>query len=95
MKTCKKCNKRDLEWNKSWFEHSGRWQLNNHKNSDGEWCVNNVKKAKENKLTKKDFTICPLCVESNFGYCLNTEYEEHKRLHHPNGEVRTNEYFQC
>tara|TARA_R110000765_G_scaffold33519_2_gene76729 strand:- start:423 stop:710 length:288 start_codon:yes stop_codon:yes gene_type:complete len=94
MKICKKCGKRDLDWNRSWFEYSGRWQLINHKNTDGEWCVNNSIKPKEKKSTKKDYTICPLCSESEFGYCLNTEYEEHKRKYHPNGETRTNEYFQ-
>jgi hypothetical protein len=93
MKTCKKCGKKDLDWNKSWFAYMGRWQLTNHKNKEGEWCVNNTMKAKEPKSTKKDYTICPLCTGSYFGYCRNDEYEEHKRLHHPNGETRDDEYF--
>ena len=90
MKTCNKCGKKDLSWNVSWHQHSGKWQLINHKNKDGEWCVNNSLKPKENKLTKKDFTVCPLCTDSNFGYCLNKDYEEHKKRFHPNGEVLTN-----
>jgi hypothetical protein len=94
MKTCKKCGKRDLSWNKSWYDHSGKWQLVNHKNKEDGWCVNNSLKPKEPKASKKDYTICPLCSESDFGYCLNIEYVKHMELHHPNGETRTNEYFQ-
>mgnify|MGYP000037952516 CR=1 FL=1 len=48
MKTCNKCGKKDLSWNVSWHQHSGKWQLINHKNKDGEWCVNNTLKPKEN-----------------------------------------------
>tara|TARA_R110002051_G_scaffold152947_1_gene225482 strand:- start:602 stop:889 length:288 start_codon:yes stop_codon:yes gene_type:complete len=94
MKTCNKCGKKDLDWNRSWFEYSNRWQLINHKNKDGEWCINNSLKPKEKKLTKKDYTVCPLCSESEFGYYLNIEYEEHKRKYHPNGEIRNNSYYQ-
>jgi RNA polymerase subunit RPABC4/transcription elongation factor Spt4 len=94
MKKCNKCGKTDLSWNKEWFKYSNKWQLTNHKNDDGEWCVNNLIKPKGSKITKKDYTICPLCSESDFGYLLNYEYVEHMELHHPNNEARTNEYFQ-
>ncbi len=53
MKTCKKCGKRDLSWNKSWYDHSGKWQLVNHKNKEDGWCVNNSLKPKEPKASKK------------------------------------------
>ena len=52
MKTCNKCGKRDLSWNKTWYDHSGKWQLVNHKNKDDKWCVNNSLKPKEPKGTK-------------------------------------------
>lgn len=87
VKTCKKCNKRDLSWNKTWYDHSGKWQLVNHKNKDGDWCVNNIIKPKETKSTKKDYTICPLCIKTSFGYCKNDEYDYHKKLYHPNNET--------
>ncbi len=45
MKTCNKGGKTDLDWNKPWVESMGRWQLNNHKNKDGECCRSPVKKA--------------------------------------------------
>ena len=93
MKTCNKCGKTDRDWNKPWFESMGRWQLINHKNKEGEWCVNNIARVKEPKSTKKDYTLCPLCTGSYFGYCRNDEYDEHKRLHHPNGETRDDDYF--
>jgi len=89
MKTCNKCGKKDLTWNTKWHDYSGKWQLTNHKNKDGDWCVNNIIKPKETKLTKKDFTMCPLCTDSNFGKCLTKDYDEHKRKFHPNNEVLT------
>lgn len=65
-----------------------------HKKQDGEWCVkNNFVKSKETKSTKKDYTICPLCTGVYFGYCKNDEYEIHKIKYHPNGETRTDDYF--
>ena len=94
-KKCNRCGKNGLDWNKEHFDKTGKWNLMDHKKKDGEWCVrNNFVKSKEEKSTKKDYTICPLCSESDFGYCLNTEYVEHMEKHHPNGETRTNEYFQ-
>ena len=94
MKTCKRCGKKDLGWNRKWQEYSGRWQLDNHKNKDGEWCISNIIKPKLIKITKKDFTICPLCYDTNFGYCRNEDYEKHEKMFHPNGEVLTNKDFQ-
>ena len=74
MKTCNKCGKKDLSWNVSWHQHSGKWQLINHKNKDGEWCVNNSLKPKENKLTKKDtaptILILPINGTSKYLTCI-------------------------
>lgn len=94
-KKCNRCHKNGLDWNKEYFDRSGKWKLMDHRKQDGEWCVkNNFVKSKESKSTKKDYTICPLCEESNFGYCRNSEYEEHKIKHHPNNEPRDNTYYQ-
>ena len=94
-KKCNRCHKGGLDWNKEYFEKSGKWKLMDHKKQDGEWCVkNNFVKSKESKSTKKDYTICPLCTGAYFGYCMNNEYEKHKRIHHPNNETRDDEYYQ-
>lgn len=91
MKTCNKCGRKVVGWNKPYFEKSGKWRLVDHKTIDGKWCIrNNIVEQKEKKITKKDFTICPLCTDSNFGKCLTKEYDEHKRKFHPNNEVLTN-----
>lgn len=93
-KKCNRCHKNGLDWNKEYFDKSGKWQLMDHKKQDGEWCVkNNFVKSKETKSTKKDYTICPLCTGVYFGYCKNDEYEIHKIKYHPNGETRTDDYF--
>ena len=89
-KKCNRCGKGGLDWNREYFEKKGKWQIMDHKKKDGEWCVrNNYVKQEKEKITKKDFTVCPLCTESNFGYLLNSEYEEHKKKFHPNGEILT------
>ena len=90
-KKCNRCGKNGLDWNKDHFNKTGKWQLMDHRKKDGEWCINNNhKKPKETKLTKKDFTMCSLCTDSNFGKCLTKDYDEHKRKFHPNNEVLTN-----
>jgi|TARA_R110000824_G_scaffold6766_4_gene31199 hypothetical protein len=94
MTKCNRCGKTDLSWNKEWFKHDKKWKLSNHKNDDGDWCVNNIIVPKGLKTTKVDYIVCPLCMESDFGYCLKSEYETHKKKYHPNDEARTNEYFQ-
>ena len=76
-KKCNRCGKGGLDWNREYFEKKGKWQLMDHKKKDGEWCVrNNYVKQEKEKIT-------------NFGYLLNSEYEEHKKKFHPNGEILT------
>ena len=91
MKTCNKCGKRGLYWNKEYFEKNGKWKLSDHRNKDGEWCIKSNFIKKEFKQTsKKDCILCPLCTESNFGLCRSEkQYELHKKVHHPNGETLT------
>lgn len=97
MKTCKKCGRKVVGWNKPYFEKSGKWRLVDHKTIDGVWCIrNNIVEQKEKKITKKDCILCPLCSETNFGLCRSKEdFERHTKMYHPNGEVRDNKYFQC
>lgn len=90
-KTCNKCGRNNLSWNKKHHERTGKWKLEDHKNKDGEWCTRNDNVKKSFITSKKDVIMCPFCRESNFGLCRSKEdYETHVKAYHPNGEKLTN-----
>ena len=90
MKTCNKCGKSDLSWNQRHHERTGKWQLSDHKNKEGDWCVRNNKQKSSYITNKKDFIMCELCKDSSFGLCRSQEdYKKHQKIYHPNGEVLT------
>jgi hypothetical protein len=95
MKTCNKCGKKGLFWNREYFEKNGKWKLNDHRNKDNEWCIRNNTIIKEIiKITKKDYIHCEFCGDSDFGWLRKENYKEHIKIHHPNGEIRNNSYYQ-
>lgn len=91
VKKCNRCGKGGLEWNKPYFEKSGKWRLQDHKNVKGEWCVRNNGSFEKTKIrTKKEVILCELCSESSFGLCKNEEdFRIHMEKFHPNGEIMT------
>lgn len=90
-KTCNKCGKKELEWNKKHHERTGKWKLEDHKNKEGEWCVRNDVKSKSYIASKKDIILCEYCKDSNFGLCRSKEdYIAHVKAYHPNREILTN-----
>lgn len=89
-KTCNKCGKSNLDWNKRHHERTGKWQLSDHKNKEGEWCVKNNIEKKSYVASKKDIIMCEYCKDSNFGMCRNEkDYKAHVKAYHPNHEILT------
>ena len=91
-KTCMKCGKTGLTWNKKYHDLTGLWKLSDHKNNENEWCVKNDR-DKTFIRTKHDVVMCELCKESNFGLCTPETIDMHLKKYHPNGEILTNEDY--
>lgn len=89
-KTCTRCGKKGLNWDKDFHSKTGKWKLDNHKRDDGKWC----NKPPETLLSasKEDCQLCPLCGSSNFGLIKSRDPEDlkaHLNMWHPNGESMT------
>ena len=90
-KTCNKCGVKGLWWNKKHFEKTGKWQLIDHKNKKGEWCVRNSSSKPIITKPKEKPRLCEYCLESNFGLCrTEKDYNIHVKTYHPNKEILTN-----
>lgn len=88
-KTCNKCGVKGLWWNKKHHEKTGKWQLIDHKNKKGEWCVRNLD-PNYRPEKKSSIILCELCSETSFGMCRSeSDYKQHKHIYHPNNEVLT------
>lgn len=89
-KTCNKCGKGNLGWNKKYHDKTGKWKLDDHKNKEGEWCIRNNNEKKSYITNKKDVIICEYCKDSSFGLCRSKkDYEAHVKAYHPNHEILT------
>lgn len=90
-KSCNRCGTDKLYWNKKHFEKTGKWQLIDHKNKKGEWCVrNNAPKIMVTDIKEK-VRLCEYCEESNFGLCrTEKDYKAHVKTYHPKKEILTN-----
>ena len=75
MKTCNRCGTQNLEWDMHYHEITGKWKLLEHKSSKGKIC-GRVKQDVFSKTSKKDIVKCPLCADSSFGWCDNSEVFE-------------------
>lgn len=87
-KICNRCGVKNLTWNIRHHEKTGKWQLIDHKNKDGKWCVRN----KSQPLSQNNIKIilCDLCTGTSFGLCRGeSEYEKHMKMYHPENEVLT------
>ena len=90
-KTCNKCGKKELEWNRKHHERTGKWKLEDHKDKQGEWCTKSDMIKKNNIASKKDVILCEYCKDSNFGLCRSKkDYEAHVKSYHPKKEILTN-----
>lgn len=98
-KTCNKCGKSDLGWNKQAFKDTGKWKLEAHKDSNSDWCIKPYKKVVRMYMGKKsDYVKCKLCL-GNSGHCFVDGFferhpevnghtlSEHTAQWHPNGEI--------
>jgi len=82
-KVCNRCGTKNLFWNKEQHERTGKWQLEDHKNPQNDWCV-----ISKRKVIPQKFTLihCELCC-GHFGWCDDKEdLEKHMKRVHPNGE---------
>ena len=86
-KTCNKCGKNGLTWDKEFHTKTGKWKLENHKREDGKWC------NKPPEVTiNYDHQLCELCSGTSFGLIHSKkpeDLEEHTKMWHPNGEPMT------
>lgn len=87
LKTCNKCKKSNLDWDKIFHTKTGKWKLENHKRADGKWCN---KPPEELMMRKKsDVIVCQLCIDSNFGLCLKENMQDHMDNFHADGSSLT------
>ncbi|MBC8430148.1 MAG: hypothetical protein H8D92_01990 [Pelagibacteraceae bacterium] len=85
-KTCKKCKKSGLGWDKKFHDLTGKWKLESHRRVDGKWC----NKPPEKMFSKARCILCKLCNDSSFGLCRSPEdLEIHKRAYHKFNERLT------
>ncbi len=90
-KICNKCGVKGLWWNKKHFEKTGKWQLIDHKDKKGEWCIRNSAPKLIVDSFKEKPRLCEYCIESNFGLCrTEKDYKSHVRAYHPKKEILTN-----
>ena len=68
-KVCNRCGTKNLQWNREQHEKTGKWQLEDHKNSSNDWCV-----ISKRKVIPQKFTLihCGLCC-GHFGWCDNKD----------------------
>jgi len=89
-KTCLRCGKGGLTWDKEFHTKTGKWKLENHKRDDGKWC----NKPPEIMMVRTidECQFCPLCAGSSFGLIKSKnpkDLELHMTNIHPNGEIKT------
>lgn len=89
-KTCMRCGKKGLTWDKDFHKQSGKWKLENHKRDDGKWC--NKPPEVLRIRSKEEMILCPYCESSSFGLFKKEEefkLQAHIKSYHPNGEILT------
>jgi hypothetical protein len=89
-KTCTRCGKKGLGWDKTFHDRTGKWKLENHRREDGKWC--NKPPEEMMSLSKEQMQLCPLCDGSNFGLLRSNSQEalkSHLDMWHPEGESMT------
>jgi len=89
-KTCNRCNKKGLSWDKEFYKKTGKWKLENHKRADGKWC----NKPPEIMMikTRNECQLCPYCEGSSFGLIRSADPEDLKRhiqTNHKDGLIKT------
>ena len=86
-KTCNKCGKRGLSWDRDFHKKTKKWKLENHRRADGKWW----NKPPQKLFSKSKVILCSLCKDSNFGLCRSEDdYERHLKGYHSSGETLTN-----
>jgi hypothetical protein len=98
-KTCNKCGRDSLGWDKKYHEANGKWKLEPHKDAMNDWCIKPFVKRQPIYMGKSsDYVKCELCL-GNSGHCFVDDFferhpevagktlSEHKEMYHPNGEI--------
>jgi hypothetical protein len=89
-KKCNRCGRTGLNWDNRFHDKTGKWKLEDHRVSNGDWC----NKAPEVMMmrTREECRLCSLCADSSFGLIKSTnpiDMDKHMNLLHPNGEIMT------
>ena len=78
MVDCNACGEKDLTWDQSWFENTGKWRLWSAQKESPHLCHKN--KPKE-KIIKK--ISCPKCNALGIGrYIQADKFQEHIKTEH-------------
>jgi len=86
-KTCNRCKKEGLEWDRVHHENTGKWILA----EDGvpHRCL--FKKKTDKLILKYHLTHCGMCPDG-CGWCTKDQLERHNSIYHPHGEIVETQY---
>jgi len=87
-KTCNRCKKEGLEWDRVNYENTGKWRL---VGSDlkPHRCI--FKKRIDKLILKWHLIHCGMCPQG-CGWCTKDQLERHNNIYHPNGEIVETQY---